>query len=54
MDMPEIKVKANSVQKLEWKETDRQTVQKDGGDRITSGANAVDNKTSTRTSVQFH
>jgi len=38
--MQEMKVKDHSVQKLQWKQTDRQT---DGGDCITSRANAVGN-----------
>ena len=39
--MQKFKVNGQSVSKIEWKQTDAQT---DGGDCITSLANALDNK----------
>ena len=43
--MEKFKVNGQSVAKIEWKQTDGQT---DGGDRITSHANAVGNKQTDR------
>ena len=45
MQMQKVKIKGHLVQKLEWKQKDGQTDGRtDGGDSITSRANAVDKR----------